>query len=72
MAAIQDWLVVFSLASMLANPYPSLAWSNLPSIGLRSQGLTGFDNASLDGCQRGLAISLMFLSFNHFRFSLVQ
>ena len=72
MAAIQDWLVVFSLAPMLAKPYPTLAWPNLPSIGLRSPGLTGFDNASLLGRPRGLAISLMSFSFNHFLFSRVQ
>ena len=58
MATIQNWLVVFSLAPMLAKPYPILAWPNLPSIGLRSPGLTGLDDASLLGKPKSLAIRL--------------
>jgi hypothetical protein len=72
MLATHDSLVLASRAFMRFNPYPVFAWPNLPSIGLHTPGLTGFDNASLLGISGGLAFSWTPFSFNIYLFALLQ
>lgn len=61
MLAIHDSLVSLSLAFTRFSPYAVFACPNLPSIGLRSPGLTCFCTA--EGLPRGLARSLIPFSF---------
>ena len=53
--AIQDSLIDFNLAPMLAKLFFTFACPHFPSIGLRSPGLTGIDDASALGRPNGFA-----------------